>query len=70
MKIMEKIKNQEKLSNACLFRSNFGDVKIMPFMPYMTIIMRLLNTSWHEKITSVGIKSVIFTFHFSTSFGI
>ena len=27
----------------CLFRSNVGDVKMMPFMPYITNIMRILG---------------------------
>ena len=27
----------------CLFRSNVGDVKMMPFMPYITNIIRILG---------------------------
>ena len=27
----------------CLFRSNVGDVKMMPFMPYLTNIMSVLG---------------------------
>ena len=27
----------------CLFRTNVGDVKMMPFMSYITNIMRLLG---------------------------
>ena len=35
----------------CLFRSNVGDVKMMPFMSYITNIMRILgNKIFYRKL--------------------
>ena len=35
----------------CLFRSNVGEVKMMPFMSYTTNIMRILgNTFFYKKL--------------------
>ena len=43
MNIIEKIKNEEKLSNALPVSIKCGDVKMMPFMSYLTYIMHLLG---------------------------
>ena len=44
----------------CLFRSNVGDVKMMPLMPYMTTTMRILGHKIFYrklKITSMSIRT-------------
>ena len=44
----------------CLFRSNVGDVKMMPFMSYITNIMRILGHKIFYrklKINSVSIRT-------------
>ena len=43
----------------CLFRSNVGDVKMMPFMSYITNIMRILVQKIFNrtlKINSISFK--------------
>ena len=44
----------------CLFRSNVGDVKMMPFMSYITNIMRILGHKIFYrklKINSMSIRT-------------
>ena len=42
----------------CLFRSNVGDVKMMPLLSYMTNIMRILRQIFFNKKFKVNSMSV------------
>ena len=44
VKIMEKIKMKRRFLMHCLLRSNVGDVKMMPLMPYMTDIFVVIRS--------------------------
>ena len=40
----------------CLFRSNVGKVKMMPLMPYMTNIMRILGHKIFNRKLKINYK--------------
>ena len=42
----------------CLFQSNGGDVKMMPFMSYITNIMRILGHKIFERILKINSMSI------------
>ena len=59
MTIKEKIKNDEKLPNVyCLFLSNVCDVKMMPFMPYITNIIHLLGYKIFNRKLKINSMSI------------
>ena len=43
----------------CLFRSNVGDVKMMPFMSYITNIMRMLGHKIFYKKFKINSMSIM-----------
>ena len=55
---MKKIKNKEKLFKAWPVSINVGDVKMMPFMSYITNIMRTLGHIIFNRKLKINFMSV------------
>ena len=43
----------------CLFRSNVGDVKMMPFMSYTTYMMRILGHKTFDRKMKINSMSIM-----------